>query len=162
MRLFPIKCQDEQETALQTITSLPDQLNVAHTSVKKLLGNLPAYLQNIEELKHSIPANTETIHGYEEDLKKKEAEPKTVENRYNELIQMTPEAQRRELREVKDKAMLTMQQDQDKVRLKRDRTTIKMETKNKKIAELEEALGRRRELVPELIADLTKLAPKIA
>ena len=36
---------EAQDTALRTIASLPDQLNIAHTSVKELLENLPAYFQ---------------------------------------------------------------------------------------------------------------------
>jgi chromosome segregation ATPase len=152
---------EEQDTALRTITSLPDQLNIAHTSVKELLENLPAYFQNIEDFKCSIPRDIETLQGYEEKLDKKEAEIKALENRYNELIQMTPEAQQGELRQVRDKAMLTMQQDREKLRLNRDNTVEEVEGKNGRIEGLGVALGRSKELVPELIEDLIKLAPKL-
>ena len=74
---------------------------------------------------------------------------------------MTPEAQQGELRQVKDKAMLTRQQSLEKLRLKRDNAIGEVEEMNKRIAGLEGALGRARELVPELIEDLIKLAPKL-
>jgi hypothetical protein len=159
--LMAKQVQEAQDTALRTITSLPDQLNIAHTSVKELLENLPAYFKNIEDFKHSIPADIKNLQDYEEDLDKKEAEIKALENRYNELIQMTPGAQQGDLRQVKDKAMLTMQQDWEKLRLNRDNTIGKVEGKNERIAGLERALGRAKELVPELIEDLIKLAPKL-
>ncbi|CZR51230.1 uncharacterized protein PAC_01105 [Phialocephala subalpina] len=152
---------EKQDTALRTITSLPDQLNIAHTSVKELLENLPAYIQDIQDFKRSIPRDIEALQGYEEKLDQKEAQFKALENRYNELIQMTPEAQQGELRQVRDKAMLTMQQDREKLRLNRDNTVKEVEGKNERIEGLGVALGRSRELVPELILDLLKLAPKL-
>lgn len=155
------KALEAQDTALRTITSLPDQLNIAHTSVKKLLENLPAYFEDIEGYKRSIRGGIQMLQFGEELLVKKEAEIEDLENRYNELIQMTPVAQQEELRQVKEKAILTMQQDREKLKLNRDKTMGEVEEKNQRIAALEGALGRARELVPELIEDLTKLAPKL-
>jgi chromosome segregation ATPase len=126
-----------------------------------LLGNLPDYIQNIEDSKNSIPADAKALKNYQEDLDKKEAEIKALENRYNELIQMTPKAQQAELRQVKDKAMLTMQQDWEKVKLNSDNIMGEVTCKGERIAGLERALGMARELVPELIEDLIKLAPKL-
>jgi hypothetical protein len=151
----------EQDIALRKITSLPDQLNIAHTAVKELLEHLPAYLRIMETFKCFIPAGIEALQGFEEDPENKEAKIKALENSYNELIQMTPEAQQGELRQVKDKAMLTMQQDLVNPRRYRDKTMVEVERRNESIAGLEEALGRAREVVPELIEDLIKLAPKL-
>ena len=67
-----------------------------------MLENVPAYSQNIEVFKQSIPADIKAAQGYEEDLNKKEAEIKALEDRYNGLIEMTPEAWQGSLREVKD------------------------------------------------------------
>ncbi|KAH6684654.1 hypothetical protein B0J14DRAFT_555611 [Halenospora varia] len=160
-RMMARQEQEGQDTALRTITSLPDQLNIAHASVKELLENLPAYFQNIQNFKHTIPADVRTLQGYEEDLGKKEAKIRALENSYNELFEMTPGAQQGELLEVRDKAMLTMQQEREKLRLNRDNVMREVEGKNERIAELEGALERARELVPELIEDLIKLAPKL-
>jgi hypothetical protein len=151
----------EQDIALRKINSLPDQLNIAHTAVKELLEHLPAYLRIMETFKCFIPAGIEALQGFEEDPDNKEAKIKALENSYNELIQMTPEAQQGELRQVKDKAMLTMQQDLVNLRRYRDQTMVEVERRNERIAGLEEALGRAREVVPELIEDLIKLAPKL-
>ncbi|OBT98228.1 hypothetical protein VE01_03818 [Pseudogymnoascus verrucosus] len=151
----------EQDTALQTITSVLNQLNIVHISVKELLANLPTYFQNIEDFKSSIPRDIKTLQGYEEKLDEKEAEIKALENRYNELIHMTPEAQQGELRQVRDKAMLTMQQDREELTRDRDNTVEKIEERNGRIEGLGVALGRSRELMPELIEDLKKLAPKL-
>jgi DNA repair ATPase RecN len=159
--LMPNKEREEQGTALRTFTPLLDQVNIAHTSVKELLENLPAYVQNIQDFKHSIPADIQALQGHEENLNKKEAEIKTLENRYNELIQMTPEVQQGELRQVKDRAMLTMRQDWEKLRLNRDNTMVEVEGRTERIAGFERELGRARELVPELIENLIKLAPKL-
>ena len=74
---------------------------------------------------------------------------------------MTPEAQQGELRQVRDKAMLMMQEDWEKWRLNRDDTLKKVEEKNGRIKGMEVALQRSRELVPELIEELIKLAPKL-
>ncbi|KFY26473.1 hypothetical protein V493_04063 [Pseudogymnoascus sp. VKM F-4281 (FW-2241)] len=156
-----LKAFKEQDTALRTIPSVLNQLNIAHISVKGLLANLPTYSQNIEDFKSSIPRYIKTLQGYEEKLDEKEAEIKALENRYNELIQMTPEAQQLELRQVRDKAMLTMQQDREGLTRDRDNTVEKIEEKNGLIEGLEVALGRSRELMPELIEDLKKLAPKL-
>jgi hypothetical protein len=155
--------REEPNTAirLQNITSLPNQLNIPHTAVKEFLENLPVYLQSIEDFKLSIVADTKALQNYEEDLDKKDAKIKALENSYNELIPMTPEAQQGELRQVKDKTMLTMQQDREKARLNRDNTVEKVEGKNEIIAGLERALARAKELVPELIEDLIKLALKL-
>jgi hypothetical protein len=156
------KAREEQDTAaLRMITSLPDQLNIAHTAVKEMLENLSAYFQNIEDLKRSIPRDIKTLQGYEEKHDKKEAEIKAIENRFDELLEMTPEAQQGELRQVKDKAMLTMQQDLEKLRLNRDNTAETVEGKNERIAGLEGALVKSKELLPELIKDLIKLTPKL-
>jgi len=155
------KALEAQDTALRTITSLPNQLNIAHTSVKTLLENLPAYFKDTEVFKHSIRADIKLLQFCEEDLVKKGAEIEDLENRYNELIQMTPVAQQEELEQVKEKTMLTMQQDRERLRLGRDKTLGEVEEKNQRIAALEGALRRARELVPELIEDLTKLAPKL-
>ncbi|ELR01677.1 hypothetical protein GMDG_00053 [Pseudogymnoascus destructans 20631-21] len=151
----------EQDTAPQTIPFVLNQLNIAHISVKELLANLPTYFQNIEDFKSSIPRDIKTLQGYEEKLDKKEAEIKALENRYNELIQMTPEAQQGELQQVRDRAMLTMQQDREGLTRDRDNTVEKIKEKNGRIEGLEVALGRSRELMPELIEDLKKLAPKL-
>jgi ElaB/YqjD/DUF883 family membrane-anchored ribosome-binding protein len=155
------EARKQQDAALRTITSLPDQLNIAHTSVKELLENLPAYFQNIEDFKDSILGHTKALQDNEEALNKKEAEIKALEDKYNELIQMTPEAQQGELRQIRDRAMLSMQKHWEKLRLDRDNTMEMVEGKNERIAGLEKALGRARELVPELIEDLIKLAPKL-
>ncbi|KFY19633.1 hypothetical protein V491_04315 [Pseudogymnoascus sp. VKM F-3775] len=151
----------EQDTALRMIPLVLNQLNIAHISVKGLLANLPTYFQNIEDFKSSIPRDIKALQGYEEKLDEKEAEIKALENRYNELIQMTPEAQQGELRQVRDKAMLTMQQDREGLTRDRDNTVEKIEEKNGQIEGLGLALGRSRELMPELIEDLKKLAPKL-
>ncbi|OBT72714.1 hypothetical protein VF21_08835, partial [Pseudogymnoascus sp. 05NY08] len=151
----------EQDTALQTIPLVLNQLNIAHISVKELLANLPTYFQNIEDFKSSIPRDIKTLQGYEEKIDKKEAEIIALENRYNELIQMTPEAQQGELQQVRDKAMLTMQQDREGLTRDRDNTVEKIEEKNGRIEGLGVALGRSRELMPELIEDLKKLALKL-
>ena len=160
--LMPKEAREEQDTALRTLTSLPDQLNIAQTAVKELLENLPAYFRNIEDFKQSMPEDVKTLQVCEVELDRKEAEIKTLENRYNELIEMTPGAQQEALQQVKNQAMLTMQEDREKLKLDRDNAIEKVEGKNKRIAGLEGALGRSRELVPELIEDLMKLAPKIA
>ena len=161
-RLFMVNvAQEKQDIALRTITSLPDQLNIAHLSVKELLENLPAYFRNIEDFKHSIPADIKTLQDHKENLDKKEAEIKALENTYKKLIPMTPWALQGEQLQLKDKAMLTMQQDCEKLRLERDNAMGKIEEKNERIAGLERALGRARELVPELIENLIKLAPKL-
>ena len=159
--LIAKKTQEEQDAAMRTITSLPDQLNIAHTSVKELLENLPAYIQNIKDFKHSIPADIKALQGHEEDLNEKEAGIKALENRYDELIQMTPGVLQGELLQVKDRTLFEMRQEWGKLRLDRDNTMVEMEGKNERIAELERALGRARELVPELIEALIKLAPKL-
>lgn len=151
----------EQDTALRMIPLVLNQLNIAHISVKGLLANLPTYFQNIEDFKSSIPRDIKALQGYEEKLDEKEAEIKALENRYNELIHMTPEAQQGELRQVRDKAMLTMQQDREGLTRDRDNTVEKIEEKNGQIEGLGVALGRSRELMPELIEDLKKLAPKL-
>jgi len=153
--------QQEQDTALRTITSLPDQLNIAHTSVKELLKTLPAYFRIIEDFKHSIPADIKALQEYEGEFGEMETKIKALEDRYNELIRMTPQAQQGDLRQVKDKALLTMQQDWEQRRLNRDNAMRKVEGKNERIAKLEEALERARELIPELVEDLSKLAPKL-
>ena len=155
------RAQEEQDTALRTITSLLDPLNIAHTSVKELLEKFTTCFRNIEDFKQSIPANIMALQDYEKNLNKKEGEIKALENKFDELIQMTPEAQQGELRQVKDKAMLTRQQSLEKLKLKRDNAMGEVEGKNERIAGLEGALGRARELVPELIEDLIKLAPKL-
>lgn len=155
------KSIEDQDTALRTITSLPDQLTIAHTSVKELLENLPAYCQNIEDFKCSIPSSLETLQGYEEQLRNKEAEIKALENRYTELIQMTPDAQQRELWRVRDKALRTMQQDCKETRLKRDNKLRTVEERNGRIEGMAVAIRRSVELVPELIEDLIKLEPKL-
>ncbi|OBT61410.1 hypothetical protein VE03_09502 [Pseudogymnoascus sp. 23342-1-I1] len=160
-RLWMARAFEEQVTALQTIPLVLNQLNIAHISVKELLANLPTYFQNIEDFKSSIPQDIKSLQGYEEKLYKKEAEIKALENRYNELIQMTPEAQQGELQQVRDKAMLTMQQDREGLTRDRDNTVEKIEEKNGRIEGLEVALGRSRELMPELIEDLKKLALKL-
>jgi hypothetical protein len=74
---------------------------------------------------------------------------------------MTPEVQQGELRQVKDRAMLTMRQDWEKLRLNRDNTMVEVEGRTERIAGFERELGRARELVPELIENLIKLAPKL-
>jgi DNA repair ATPase RecN len=159
--LMARKDQEDQETMLRTINSLPDQLKIAHTSVKELLENLPAYFQNIEDFKRSIPADTKALQRCEEALDKKEAEIKAFENKYNEVIQMTPEALKEEQRQIKDRAILLMQKDLGKLKLERDNTTREVEEKNERTAGLDGALERARVLVPEPIEDPIKLAPKL-
>ncbi|KFY04420.1 hypothetical protein O988_00801 [Pseudogymnoascus sp. VKM F-3808] len=152
---------DAQVTALQTIPSVLDQLNVAHISVKELLANLPTYFHKIEDFKSSIPGDIKTLQDYEEKLDKKEAEIRSLEIRYNELIHMTPQAQRGDLQQVRDKAMLTMQQDREGLTRDRDNAAEKIEENNGRIERLGVALGRSRELMPELIEDLKILALKL-
>jgi chromosome segregation ATPase len=107
-----------------------------------------------------MPADIKALQSYEKGLREKETEIKALEKRYNELIQMTPLAQTGGL--WQDKAMLEkMQQDWEKLRSDRDNAMGEIEEKNKRIAGLEGALGRARELVPELIEDLIRLAPKL-
>lgn len=133
------KRQMEQNTALRTITSLPDQLNIAHTSVKALLKNLPTYFQNIEDFRCSIPGYIETLQDHEEKLDEKDTEIKSLENKYNELIEMTPGAQRGELRQVRDRAILLMQQHREYWRMNRDDAAKEVEKGNGRSKGLEVA-----------------------
>jgi ElaB/YqjD/DUF883 family membrane-anchored ribosome-binding protein len=151
----------KQVTPLQSIPLVLNQLNASHISVKELLANLPGYFQNIEDFKSSIPQDIKTLQGYEEKLDNKEAEIKAMEIRYNELIRMTPVAQQGELQQVRDKAMLTMQQDREGLTQDRDNIVAQIKENNGRIEELGVALGRSRELMPELIEDLKTLALKL-
>lgn len=149
--------RDRQDIELEEITSPLNQLTLAHLSIKELLQRLPTHHQYIEDLKVSLLADIKTLESCERDLNKKEAELKSMEDRYNELINMTPETQQGELQEVKDKVMVTMQQDWEKVKLDRDNAMGRVKDTNEQIAGLKKAS----ELVPELIKDLTQLAVKL-
>ncbi|KFY37310.1 hypothetical protein V495_07249 [Pseudogymnoascus sp. VKM F-4514 (FW-929)] len=152
---------EEQDAALKTLLLALNQLDTAHIYVRELLTKFPTYFQNIEDFKSSIPRDIKTLQGYEEKLDNKEAEIKAMEIRYNELIRMTPVAQQGELQQVRDKAMLTIQQDLEGLTQDRDNIVAKIKEKNGRIEELGVALGRSRELMPELIEDLKTLALKL-
>ncbi|KAH8587538.1 hypothetical protein B0O99DRAFT_747523 [Bisporella sp. PMI_857] len=147
-----------QDTALQKITLLLDQLNITHTSVKELLAKFPAYIQHFMS---SVPRDINILQSYDEKLDQEEAEIKALENRYNELIQMTPEAQQGELRQVRDKVMLTMQQDREELRLDRYNAARIVEEESGRTGGLRVALMRSREVVEELIEDLMRLVPEL-
>jgi len=156
-----MKTQEKQDFALETITSLPDQLKIAHTSVKDLLENPPAYFRIIEDLKHSITADIDNLQSYEKKLDIKGAEVKALEIGYDDLIQITPYAQQEELLGVKDKAMVTIRQEWESIRWWRDGARRRVEGKNERIAAIEGAIDKAREMVPEMIENLKKLAPEL-
>lgn len=153
--------EEDQDTALRTITSLPDQLNTTHISIKELLENLPTYFRNIEQFKDAISAAIQDLQENEKDLTKKQAEIKALENAYNELIPMTPFGLQREHQELKDRTMHTMLQDWERLKMKGDKAREELEERKKKLAGSEKALERARELVPEMIKNLIKLAPTL-
>jgi len=153
--------QQSQETIMWMIASLPDELNVAHKAVKALSENIPVYIEAIKILKQSVPVDIKALQGYERDFNNKEVEIKALESRYNELIRMTPGAQQEELRQVKDRAMLTVQQEWEALRLKRDDIIREIEEKNERIAGSERGLERATQVMPDLIQDLIQLEPKL-
>ncbi|KAE9377676.1 hypothetical protein N431DRAFT_554032 [Stipitochalara longipes BDJ] len=160
--LLKKKAEDDRDTALRMVTSLPDQLNIAHISVKEVLSNFTTHILLIKDFKNSITDDTAWLNFWEMELGKKEAKIKALENIYNDLIPITPPGLQGEQQQLKEKSMLTMQENLEKVRLMIDKSIKEIREKNERLAASEKALARSREMVPQLIEDLMKLAPKLS
>jgi chromosome segregation ATPase len=147
-----IEKEFQHTLALQAITSLPEKLDVAHESVKDWLGALTFYLRSIGGFSED----------HEERIREKEEEIAALEEKYGELMGMTPVAHRDDLRQVKDRVIRAMQRDMEALREKGEEMRKKVEGKNDKRAEVERALERTRELVPVLVGDLIKLEQRLS
>jgi hypothetical protein len=142
----------QRTLALQAITSLPEKLDIAHQSVKDWLGTLTLYLRSIEGF-------TER---HEETIRKKAVEITALKDKYDDLIRMTPEAHQDDLRQIKDKVIVAMQQDMEVLREKGEEARKEVEGKNGNKVEVDRTLERTRELVPVLVGDLIKLEQKLS
>ncbi len=152
---------EEEQDPLKTIISLEDYLQHGHAAVKQFLSQIPAYSEKMEDSKRSISTDIGNLQLAEVSLADKEAKIRAVENRYDDLIQMTPSAQQGELQKVKERSLLTMQEELKGVKSSRDEKSDDIEEKQAKLREAEGALKSARQLMPELILDLNELVLKL-
>jgi len=83
------------------------------------------------------------------------------ENKYDELLQITPLTQYSELQNIKDKVLLAVRQDCEDLRVKRDKTLSEVKEKNERVSRQQEDFDRIILLVPKLIEDLKELGPRL-
>lgn len=150
-----------ERQALDIIPSLAGHLASTKGCVKDLLDNLPTHTKYIENFKLNIPQDTKALRGVERDLARKDAEIKALEDKYNELIELTPVPQRAGLEQVRNDALHTIQESRGSLQSRRDDAINKVESKNDEVAKIHEALEKVKRLMPDLIENLRELGPRL-
>ena len=136
-------------------------LKATHNNASQWLQQLPLWLQDLRSLKDSLPRDEEALPAHKEQVHKKQAEIDMLEAKYEDLAQITPEAQQEELQQVREKAKLTMQRDVWELNTRLEVCLRGMQEKRARIENLEVCVRGLKSATPEAIEALKALVARL-
>lgn len=129
-------------------------------NASQCLQQIPSWLQNRGRLIESLSEDEVALHLYQEQLNK-QAEIDTLEEKYEGLAQLIPEAQQEELLNVKEKTKSTMQLDIKKLYTRREECFGDIQDKRLRDEELEVRIKGIKSAISETIEVLEALMAQV-
>lgn len=141
--------------------SLSVILDILNKSIPHWAAGLHTYPKSTQALEAKLAANEELIREQDELIAKKRSSIKSLEEKYDELIQIMPESQKQELILMRDKTRIAMEEEIDHLSKARDQFAKDLKAIKSRIALFNSNIVEMKRVIPDIVRNLTDLESRI-